>query len=158
MATLKTANQNIANDVSGDEHEEVDIYVREVVPVGSNEEITSGIEYQVLPTISSITRAQTTSRPAAVCSSSRPVSFGSVSKEKTASQKLAVREKLPLTDDMMARCLKEAKKRRAEEEAEDADISFLKSLVPDMKKMNDRQKNRFKRNVLSAIDDILYST
>ncbi|XP_002127964.2 uncharacterized protein LOC100185780 [Ciona intestinalis] len=41
---------------------------------------------------------------------------------------------------------------------DDADVSFLKSLLPDMKKMSDRQKCRCKRLMLGVVDDVLYGS
>lgn len=54
-----------------------------------------------------------------------------------------------------------AKKRKRdpmEVYAEEADLNFLKSLLPDMSLMSSRQKNSFKMAVLSAIDKIVYAS
>ena len=50
-----------------------------------------------------------------------------------------------------------SRKRKISDE-QDADDAFLCSLLPDLKRMNHRQKNRFKRNVLELIDDVLYAS
>lgn len=38
---------------------------------------------------------------------------------------------------------------------EDSDLLFLKSLLPDMKKLNDAQKRRYKQRVLALYDEII---
>ncbi|XP_068229146.1 uncharacterized protein [Palaemon carinicauda] len=43
-----------------------------------------------------------------------------------------------------------------ESQPEDPDLLFLKSILPEMHKMKDRQKNRFKIMILGAIETILY--
>ncbi|KAL7633563.1 UNVERIFIED_CONTAM: hypothetical protein RMT77_016096 [Armadillidium vulgare] len=47
-------------------------------------------------------------------------------------------------------------KKQKLENSENADLMFFKSLLPDMKKMTDKQKITFKRSVLTSINDILY--
>lgn len=50
------------------------------------------------------------------------------------------------------------KRQRMDEEEEDSDFSFLKSLLPDIKNMNNSQKRKFKIGVLKIVDEILEST
>ncbi|CAK8692549.1 uncharacterized protein LOC143461882 isoform X2 [Clavelina lepadiformis] len=50
------------------------------------------------------------------------------------------------------------KRMRYDDFEEDPDLSFLKSLLPDIRKMSDRQKSRFKRYTLGVIEDILYGS
>lgn len=49
------------------------------------------------------------------------------------------------------------KRKRSEESDEDPDMMFLKSLLPDMKSMNDSQKRKFKIGILNLSDNILPS-
>lgn len=42
--------------------------------------------------------------------------------------------------------------------ADEADLNFLKSLLPDMGLMTARQKNSFKMAVLTAIEKIVYNS
>ena len=50
------------------------------------------------------------------------------------------------------------KKRKLLTTVDDPDLCFFKSLLPDVRKMNDAQKHQFKMMVLNDIDDILYKT
>lgn len=49
-------------------------------------------------------------------------------------------------------------KSEVEAQPEDTDLLFLKSLLPEMHKMGDRQKNKFKMMILNGIDEILYQS
>ena len=42
-------------------------------------------------------------------------------------------------------------------EQDDPDLSFFKSLLPDVRRMSDDQKHRFKMRILESVGDILYS-
>ncbi|KAE8739413.1 hypothetical protein FOCC_FOCC015099 [Frankliniella occidentalis] len=53
--------------------------------------------------------------------------------------------------------LKKRKRDPLETYADEADLNFLKSLLPDMALMSARQKNSFKMAVLTAIEKIVYS-
>jgi len=46
-------------------------------------------------------------------------------------------------------------KKKESSDEEDADLLFLRSLLPDLKKLNDAQKRRFKQRVFALFDDIL---
>lgn len=46
-------------------------------------------------------------------------------------------------------------KKKESSDEEDADLLFLRSLLPDLKKINDAQKRRFKQRVFALFDDIL---
>lgn len=48
-----------------------------------------------------------------------------------------------------------SKKKKIVPEEEDPDLFFLKSLLPDMKSMNDNQKRRFKMQMISVAESIL---
>ena len=48
------------------------------------------------------------------------------------------------------------RKLSSDKDSEEADMAFFRSMLPDLNRMNHRQKNRFKRTMLEAIDDILY--
>ncbi|XP_066990765.1 uncharacterized protein [Macrobrachium rosenbergii] len=50
-----------------------------------------------------------------------------------------------------------ALKSKFDAQPEDPDLLFLKSLLPEMHRMKDRQKNKFKMMILGAIETILYS-
>lgn len=47
------------------------------------------------------------------------------------------------------------KRKRPYETDEDPDMLFLKSLLPDMKAMNENQKRKFKIGILKLSDDFL---
>jgi hypothetical protein len=49
----------------------------------------------------------------------------------------------------------QARKRSAQNEDEDPDLSFFKSVLPDMREMNAEQKRRFKIGILSLAQQIL---
>lgn len=46
-------------------------------------------------------------------------------------------------------------KRKESSDEEDSDLLFLKSLLPDLKKLNDAQKRRFKQRIFVLYDEIL---
>ena len=39
---------------------------------------------------------------------------------------------------------------------DEADMLFFRSMLPDLQRMNHKQKNQFKRNVLQLVGDVLY--
>ena len=49
------------------------------------------------------------------------------------------------------------KKNKVCENTDEAELNFFRSLLPDIRKMNGKQRNQLKIAVLNAIDTILYS-
>lgn len=64
----------------------------------------------------------------------------------------------PLTTSSKKRKLLATRADTLESYADEADLNFLKSLLPDMALMTARQKNSFKMAVLTAIEKIVYNS